>query len=312
MTAPWILRSEPHAPPAASSPVRPATTVTDIGTEQRIGISKLLFGDFAHFEADKSLFPAVNDYNSISSVFDAAMGLDFHAATHAIRCRPLSSFSASSPIRCLDLCCGTGLFFDFLVADRPISGHGVDLSSGQVAIAKGRMGSNRGEFTFEVGDVLGVELSSGFDLVTINFDALNHLGRRRDWQTVLVKAHRALRHGGRFVFDINLPRRLTHDWNTPEVILKDGLVYVQLAYPSRTIDGGVVRRTPMIILELNATGFYQRTHAMIEQFALPLSEVLEMVRAAGFTEVALLQGSESAPVGHIFNKNRAFISAHKE
>jgi SAM-dependent methyltransferase len=255
--------------------------------------------------------PEINDYDEIAPVFDAVMGFDFHQATHYLREAAINKKKwASGPFRCLDLCCGTGLFFHKLAHRFSFDGLGLDCSKKQIEFAVQRTAKLGARYS--VVDVASATFPEHLDLVTINFDALNHLRAPSMWLRVFQRIYRALNKNGLLIFDINLPERLCEDWDAPEVIVKDDLTYVQLAYPWKRVDGGVVRCTPMIVYQRTHAGTFQRLGALIEQFALPLQTVVEMLRASGFTEIALLQDATEVPVGHIFNKHRVIISATKQ
>jgi hypothetical protein len=74
---------------------------------------------------------------------------------------------------------------------------------------------------------------------------------------------------------------------------------------------GVLRATPMIIFYRNDDGRFERRLALIEQFAAPLQEVVNLLGDCGFSETRILQEPDANPQGHLFNRNRAFILATK-
>jgi hypothetical protein len=113
------------------------------------------------------------------------------------------------------------------------------------------------------------------------------------------------------LFDINLPARLAQDWNSPEVIIKDDLMYVHFGFPPKRRGNTVTRQTPMIIFSKRADGRFARGAALIEQFAMAARDVLRMLESVGFKSAKVIVAPTPAAVGHIFNKNRAFILARK-
>ena len=252
---------------------------------------------------------SVNDYDAIAPMFDEIMGIDFHAATHHLRQEVAATVARGSSLACLDLCCGTGLFFDLLAGRFDLVGTGLDRSAGQIGMARNRPA--RSQCSYAVGDIRQTVFPSGVDLVTINFDALNHLGSRADWRNVIRRAHEALREGGALLLDVNLPDRLLHDWNAPEVIAKPEVVYIQLARPAVLEKEGVRRQTPVIMFKHDGDGRFSRYGMLIEQFAIPLDELCAMISESGFSDIQILQDASPLPMGHIFNKHRAFVSARR-
>jgi SAM-dependent methyltransferase len=267
------------------------------------------YGIFAFVPGRRFSQLRVNDYDDIASVFDEAMAFDFHEATHPLRQRVASAIGSADTLRCVDLCCGSGLFLSRLATDRGILGWGFDCSLNQIAVARGR--SPGEQIVYQATDVLEAQFPGEIDLVSINFDALNHIGSAAEWRELFARIHRALRRQGRLLFDINLPERLASDWDSPEVIVKDGLVYVQVA-EAPVFEGTCVRRrTPMVIFKREPSGFFRQHEALIEQFAMPLEAVTSMLKNTGFSQVEVIGEEGSNPRGHIFNKHRAFVLAGK-
>lgn len=265
-------------------------------------------GAFATLHRRSNVSPEVNDYDPIAPAFDAVMGQDFHDATHHLRQGIAAELFSGTPLRCLDLCSGTGLFLDRLSQTIPLIGHGLDLSRGQVDIAIERNAGGR--IQYSVADVTIAAFPNEMDLVSINFDALNHLPTPK-WHEVLARSRESLRPGGALILDVNLPDRLTSDWEAPEVIIKDDFAYVQLGLPFMRLGSAVTRRTPMIVFRREASGSFLRSEALIEQHAIPLQELVAQLIGVGFSTVDIIQDSSASPKGHIFNKNRAFLRANR-
>jgi len=293
-------------------PLRRAVEAPDTRRKSLRSIKKLVpFGDFV-----QAMWPPlenlkINDYDPIADVFDEVMGNDFHAATHPIRRKVALQLTRDTPLRCLDLCCGTGLFFELLGNDLPIMGYGLDRSAREIGIAKKRTTIRNMRIDFRVGDVITAEYPTNLNMVTINFDALNHLNGASLWRQVFRKVFRALGEDGAFLFDINLPERLAHDWDRPEVIIKNDILYVQVSFRPKVRGNRVVRRTPMIVFSRCSDDHFVRSVALIEQFAMPVREVVALALSAGFRSADVLTPPTAHAVDHIFNKNRAFILARR-
>jgi len=253
----------------------------------------------------------VNDYDPIAEVFDDVMGTDFHAATHQLRRHVLQEHFHGQELVCLDLCCGTGIFFSLLAKDWSIRGLGIDLSSRQVDVARARAQSHSSHLQYENGDVTRTGYPERVDLVTINFDALNHLRSAELWKQTFAKAYASLKRGGGLLFDINLLQRLQGDWNKPEIIIKKHLMYIQVAFPPVYNSDGIIRRTHMLVFSRMDCGAFRRVDAVVEHLAMPVDRVFSLLDNAGFREARIVEAYRNEPRGHIFNKNRAFLFAIK-
>lgn len=96
----------------------------------------------------------------------------------------------------LDLGCGTGNFitkiskyFKCMV--------GIDISPNMIRIAK----SNCPSAHFLVGDITHFKLKQKFDVITCNFDVINHLRSFKQWKEVFNNAYNHLKKNGYFFFD---------------------------------------------------------------------------------------------------------------
>src|SRR5262249_47425100 len=108
------------------------------------------------------------------------------------------------PVRSvLDLGCGTGNHV-LLMVQRGYDVVGVDRSEGMLARARAKadktLPSRRVEF--RQGDVRNVELGRQFDAAVMMFAVLGYQPTNADVRAALRTAHRHLRPGGLFVFDV--------------------------------------------------------------------------------------------------------------
>lgn len=98
----------------------------------------------------------------------------------------------------LDLGCGTGNFLKKVENKFKIS-VGVDLSEHMIEIAK----TNAKKSKFYVDDITKFKSKEKFDLISCNFDMINHLHSFKDWQKVFKLVYSLLNDDGVFVFDYN-------------------------------------------------------------------------------------------------------------
>ena len=98
----------------------------------------------------------------------------------------------------LDLGCGTGNFLNKLEKyfRRTV---GIDLSKDMIEVAK----LNCKNTEFYVKSVTDFDLKEKFDLITCNFDMINHLDSISDWEKMFRLVYNHLEDGGVFLFDIN-------------------------------------------------------------------------------------------------------------
>ncbi len=98
----------------------------------------------------------------------------------------------------LDLGCGTGNFLKKL-EKRFNKLIGIDISKDMIQIAK----QNCYKAEFHVASVTDFDLGETFDLITCNFDMINHLNTIYDWEKCFKLAYKHLKINGIFLFDIN-------------------------------------------------------------------------------------------------------------
>lgn len=253
----------------------------------------------------------VNDYDPIAPVYDEAMGDDFATAIAdplIAAARPhLPSAGAG---RYLDLGCGSAAVLGRVAAQTGAECFGIDLSSQQIKWALHKLAAAGIRASLSVGDVLSAPMPTQCHVVAMNLDAVNHLTNPSDWPPFFEKVFSALAPGGLFWLDVNTPKRLLEDWDHAEVILKEGLTYVQCPVGPGA-SGGVARRRIVIHVFKERDGMVRRHSALIEQIALPASDVLGMLRSVGFGDVTATELGAHGESRHIFLKNRLFISAVK-
>ena len=102
----------------------------------------------------------------------------------------------------LDLACGTGLFLNEMVKSFDLEyGVGIDLSANMINYAKSHNQSSK--LKFIKCDMTNFSLKKSCDLITCNYDAINHLITFEDWQKMFNNAYSHLKIGGIFTFDYN-------------------------------------------------------------------------------------------------------------
>jgi SAM-dependent methyltransferase len=111
--------------------------------------------------------------------------------------------------RVLDIGCGTGTFA-FLLADAGIEVVAVDPAGSSLDVARGKPGADR--VTWIHGNARDLR-PLRVDLVTMTANVAQAIVEKDDWDATLAVAYRALRPGGRLVFETRVPaRRAWEEW----------------------------------------------------------------------------------------------------
>lgn len=113
-----------------------------------------------------------------------------------------------------DLACGTGTTA-LALAREGIDMYAVDLSPRMCRLAREKAARARLPLHVVRGDMRSFRLPEAVDLITCEFDALNHVPRRADLRMVARAVARALRPGGHFFFDVNNSLGFERYWPAP-------------------------------------------------------------------------------------------------
>ena len=141
-------------------------------------------------------------YSVLAPLYDQAVGRPFFGALR----RAFDTLIARYGIRfthALDLGCGTGLFACHLAQRYRASVLGIDNAPAMLAAARSSCRSCRVGFMQQ--DLRSLQLPWRFDLVTANFDTLNHLRDPAELRCALHAIAALLRPGGHLVFDLLTP-----------------------------------------------------------------------------------------------------------
>lgn len=125
-----------------------------------------------------------------------------------------------------DLACGTGTTA-LELAGPGIKVYGVDLSPTMCRLARTKVHRAGANATIIQADMQRFRLPEPVDLITCEFDALNHVPRKSGLARVAHAVARALRPGGYFYFDVNNRLAFQKVWTgTTSWFEKPGVVMV--------------------------------------------------------------------------------------
>jgi len=166
-------------------------------------------------------------------------------------------------------------------ARRGIKVFAVDLSPTMCRLARAKARRAGVSVTVIRGDMRTFRLPQPVDLITCEFDALNHVPLKADLAKVAKAAGRALRPGGYFYFDVNNRLHLEKNWPSNWWIEKPGVVMVMRgSYDRRRAKG--CENVEWFIRE---AGCWRRFREHVEEVWWTGSEVRQALREAGFRRI---------------------------
>jgi len=180
-----------------------------------------------------------------------------------------------------DLACGTGTTALGL-ARKGIKMYGVDLSPTMRRLAREKSARLGAPLRVIAGDMRHFRLPEPVDLILCEFDALNHVDRKRDLALVGRAVSRALRPGGYFYFDVN--NRLAFETIWP------GTWWAERPGVALVMHGGYDRQRERgwsnLEWFLQEGKCWRRRHERIEQVAWTEAELRGTLRMAGFDRIS--------------------------
>jgi SAM-dependent methyltransferase len=141
-------------------------------------------------------------YSELAPAYDAALGISNFIGTRTafetlVRRYGIRFRSAA------DIGCGTGLFADYLNRSWGVPVFGVDRSPEMLQVAIQNCPDKRVCFLLQ--DIRCLCLPHRVDLITANFDTVNHLLTEFDLKLAFQRIGENLRPGGYFIFDLITP-----------------------------------------------------------------------------------------------------------
>jgi SAM-dependent methyltransferase len=207
-----------------------------------------------------------------------------------------------------DIACGTGSTALWL-ARKGIRTSAMDLSPGMVRQAREKARAAGLSIRVECGDMRELRLPEPVDLVTCEFDALNHVPRRSDLKRVATAVARALVPGGWFYFDVNTRLAFRKLWPTTWWIEKrDVILAMHGGYNAKRDQGW-----SDVEVFVRKGRLWERHTERIVEVCWTNREIRSALKEAGFSTI---RGWDAAPLmvegGDVPPGCRTFYLARKK
>ncbi len=206
-----------------------------------------------------------------------------------------------------DLACGTGSLA-MLFAAKGIETYAVDLSPEMCRLTRRK--ARRANLPVRVieGDMRTFVLPKPVDLITCEFDAINHLPRKLDLGRTLKSVHRALNSGGFFLFDANNRLAFERIWAKTWFLDADPVAMVMRGSHKRGSDRAVTD----IDCFVRKGKSWKRYHEHVEEICWSAAETRRALRKAGFDRIQTWDAAPLFDDAHTQPGNRTFWLARKE
>lgn len=205
--------------------------------------------------------------------------LPYRGPFAAARAHALGRLLPSLESAC-DLACGTGTTaLEF--ARQGLRTYGVDLSPVMCRLAREKARKAGLPLLVLSIDMRRFRLPQRVQLVTCEYDALNHVPRKEDLQQVARAVARALEPGGWFFFDVNNRKAFVRYWTGTVWVEQDGLVMVL-----RSDHDAAGDRAWSDVEWFVREGRHWRRHSeRVEEVCWSGAEIRTALRLAGFDSV---------------------------
>lgn len=180
-----------------------------------------------------------------------------------------------------DLACGTGATA-LKLARRGLNVFAVDLSPAMCDLTRRKARRARLPLTVINADMRTFRLPEPVNLVTCEFDAINHVPRKTDLALVAQAVARALQPGGYFYFDVNSRLCFEKLWPLSWWAEKPGFVFVTHGGYDRSRDRAFTNAE----LFIREGRLWRRFCERIQEVCWTGTEIRSALRRAGFDRVS--------------------------
>jgi len=205
-----------------------------------------------------------------------------------------------------DLCCGTGTFA-LEMARRGKRTYALDLSPEMVRATKRKAKAAGLAIHAATADMRRFTLPEPVDLITCEYDALNHVPRRADLAAVLRAAARALKPGGHFAFDVNNKDAFATIWSNTWFIDKDPVALIMRGH----YQYGTLRAGVDVEWFVRHGKTWRRHHEHIDEVCWSADEMRAALTAAGFDDIQEWDAAPFFRSPYTLPGNRTFWRARR-
>jgi SAM-dependent methyltransferase len=222
--------------------------------------------------------PPVKPYRWLAQHYDELF-LPMRFPLDEARERLLSPVMPGVATAC-DLACGTGTTA-LILARKGIAMYAVDLSPWMCRLTREKAARAGLPVRVLRADMRSFRLPEAVDLITCEFDALNHVPRKADLRKVAGAVARALRPGGHFFFDVNDSRGFERYWKGNFWIERPGVAMVMRSGHSAEAD----RAWTDVELFVRQGKLWRRHRERVEEVCWDAGEIRRTFQQAGFDQV---------------------------
>jgi SAM-dependent methyltransferase len=220
----------------------------------------------------------IRPYRWLAQYYDEIFS-SFRGPIGAARERVLGRILSHVETAC-DLACGTGTTA-LILARKGIKMYAVDLSPLMCRLTREKADRARLPVRVLRADMRSFRLPEAVDLITCEYDAVNHVPHKADLRRVTKAVERALRPGGHFFFDVNNSLGFERYWSGTVWLEKPGVAVVMRNSHNRQAD----RASSDIEWFIRDGSCWRRHHERVEEVCWSSSEIRRTLLAAGFDQV---------------------------
>jgi SAM-dependent methyltransferase len=225
-------------------------------------------------------------YSHLAANYDSTVGIPFFQRTRRIFERLVRLYDIRFRTAA-DIGCGTGLFARYLNRAWRVPVFGVDISAEMLRIAVRQCRGQR--ICLLKQDIRRLRLPHCVDLITCNFDTLNHLVGDGDLLQTFRSVCQNLNAGGHFIFDMVLQCQPlgTASQYVRRFLSGQQVVTQHVSWHSR-------RRLLSIVVSIQAPGTWNKVVEKHKERAYSLTEIGDALHEAGFITRGIHDGATLA------------------
>jgi SAM-dependent methyltransferase len=242
----------------------------------------------------------VKPYNLLATHFDKLFPIA-HSCGASAREKLLDGIVLQCKSTC-DLACGTGATA-IEMAQLGLQVYAVDQSPVMCELAAKKVKRAKANVTVIQADMRRFELPQPVDLITCEFDAINHVPKKSDLALVAKSVAKALRPGGYFYFDANNRRAFEEVWPLTWRMEKPGLVVIMHGTHEEGQD--IAHSTAEFFIRQGK--LWERHLEHVQEVCWTRQEIHDTLRVAGFDSIRTWDASRFFPPESMISRGHRTI-----